>query len=800
MIKVSRFERLTSIEVHPLAFADWDGLVQHIGPHRFDYRSKDSVPLICPAEYAPGTSRAKRNVMRVHWGALDIDRVSDADLDRILKRCADYGNGQGLRFLFYTTWSHAQYRASHGTNCGRLFFPFSRAVELTEWDSFWPRMRAFFYNLSDEKCSDASRIFYYPSAPEGTEEEAVFYSSEDGIVFDVDALLRTAITTAEAVQVDRSDVPRWAFNRWVKQMSTTTPHNEWLKDKLMLLIEGKALDTEGNRDNTIFKMVSAVCQRFPNGSAASIADIFKESVIATGFDYRFVLEKIERRQSEIEQEAAAAIGAHLAQTQDKIKQAFGTDRSAPYSGDEINAFAEAAGVPPATFNRFHWIVQKDASFYFFVDGCYRGPFALREVENIAPILLAPASSAGVECYVGTKNGIRPKTPNELVQQYGQVAYHIALDMTAQRSYLDLKTHTLIEAPCPARLIDVEESPNVARWLELLGGTQHEVLLDWLAAVTRLGEPCSALYLEGAKGAGKTLLANGIAAIWTTDGPTTLEDSFAHFNSMALSCPVVFADEVMPTDFQGKGRTGQLRQFIQARQRTLRRKYVPDSTLRGCVRIILAANNQDMVSTNENLTMHDIEAIVERILHVPVTEEPAVFLRALSEQGNKITPDEIASHCLWLQRTRVIDSTSRFLVTGAQTSLHRRLTTSSGLRSAICHWITSYLLEPHKMDATRSLLIRRYDGEVLATTRGLTRHWDLYETNQEAPPAGPVSKALAGVSIRKRLLKAGDGRPTWYWIVDPENVCAWAEDNGFADRAQIMELIQAPQTAAQQGAN
>jgi hypothetical protein len=776
-MKTSYFDRVTSTTPIHKSFDTWEELVSFVGKHRFDYKHKRDVPLFSPAEYRPGSPRLKVNVARVHFGAIDIDGVSDENLDLILERVS------GLRFLFYTTWSHASEKPG---NSARLFFPLTRPVETVEWSTFWPRLRAYFLNLIDESCSDQSRVFYLPSAPAHMADAAVWYENE-GEPFDVDALLR-ASSLELPISVARVPVTREALSEWVQSLrsGSASDYRTWLRSSLRFLLSGDPLAQEGERDNTIFKLVSAIVQRFPHATAESIAELFADSCVAMGFEHKQVLEKAQRLLDAQEVEQAKEQTQALEQKRAQIRFAFNSNREVPYSADELAAFAKDAGCTEAEFAR-RWVLQKDNSFWFFVNGSYRGPYTISEIMGVAPLLLAPASSAGVDVNIVTKTGVRVMTGPELAANFGQVVSHVALDMIAQRYSFDQKTSTLIEAPCPRRLIDAEDHPVVAEWLRLLGGPEHNVLLDWIASITRLSEPCSALYLEGSKGAGKTLLAHGLASIWTEHGPTSLEDAFSAFNSTLIGCPVVLADEVMPTDFQGRARTGPLRQFVQARQRTLKRKFLPDSTLRGCIRLVLAANNREMLSSNEQLTVNDIEAIVDRVLHIHVTDEPAMFL-----QRHRITPDEIASHALWLSQTRKVDSSHRFLVTGSRTDLHRSLTTSSGLRSAVCHWLVAYLHEPHKVDVTKTRLIRKYDGSLYATSRGLIRHWPTYETNQDPPPIGPLSKALSGISIKKRLLKAGDGRPTWFWQVDPENLCAWAEDNGYAERSQVLDLIRQTQ--------
>ena len=99
-------------------------------------------------------------------------------------------------------------------------------------------------------------------------------------------------------------------------------------------------------------------------------------------------------------------------------------------------------------------------------------------------------------------------------------------------------------------------------------------------MTLLTEPCAALYLDGGAGVGKTLLADGLARLWTTNGPTELAGVVGSFNDALLSCPLVFADEVLPDVLKRTEGTGELRKLIQARTLPLNRKFKAAAQVRG----------------------------------------------------------------------------------------------------------------------------------------------------------------------------------------------------------------------------
>src|SRR5690606_32527461 len=126
----------------------------------------------------------------------------------------------------------------------------------------------------------------------------------------------------------------------------------------------------------------------------------------------------------------------------------------------------------------------------------------------------------------------------------------------------------------------------------------EKLIDWVASVMRLDRQSCAIYIDGAPGVGKNLLATGLARLWHTGGASELGRVLEGFNDVLTQCPLVFADEALP---QRRGITAELRRLIGSTARNLNRKFLPVCNLDGAIRLIIAGNNDRLLDTGEDLS-------------------------------------------------------------------------------------------------------------------------------------------------------------------------------------------------------
>ncbi len=278
----------------------WDAFSAALATHDFSKRAKRGLPCFGPAEFRPDApSKQKVHVLRVHFGVLDLDDISDADLERVLASCA------GLAHVFYTSWSHPEVRASSGLSRLRLVVPFSRAVERHEWPVFWPRMVARLGGVCDPKCKNEDRLYYGPFSPPGSEDVATSHVGE-GDPLNVDLLLAAPAPVApvaasrKARPVSRDKLEALAA-RWRKARSEARKD---LGEALLKLVKGEPYAEPGDRDETLFRVLSALAEKMPYADPESIAEAFKQSLDICGDDpekdRQKVIEKFNRAVATLE--------------------------------------------------------------------------------------------------------------------------------------------------------------------------------------------------------------------------------------------------------------------------------------------------------------------------------------------------------------------------------------------------------------------------------------------------------------------------------------------------------------------
>lgn len=764
----------------------WENFAAGLGPHDYSYTEKLSAPAFSPAEYPDGAERATKNVSRLWAFVADVDHVAQEVALATLRGVRD----AKLAALAYSTWRHGEDPWRF-----RVVNPLTRPVTPAEWPAFWATMNRAYGGVCDPKCIDPARLYFGPYAPAGTEGKN-FYHVFDGAPVNVDRVLASATTSpllAPQAPMALVKLTRDGLERYAKQLKRKS--SEYLMqmgDSLALVVKGDSFAQPGERDDTIFRLACILGERFAEYDPDSIAIHFAPSLslmsrlapdCPTVDD---VAKKITRKQDDVRAERAAKEQQDEDHRTKRTKEAWGNCRSTPYTPEEIAAFGDM---------RHKLVIQQDRAFYLFFNGGYRGPFTDVTVLNAAAVHLSPASTLGAQLYTLTDGGKTVfKGIKQLVDEYGTVADSTVVDLRAQRTTYDEGERRIIEATCPLRPITPKYHEDIDRWLYVLCWADpkyYENLKTWLAVVTRLDFICSALFLTGKKSVGKSLLALGIARLWTLNGPTPLEVAFGAFNDALAYCPFTFADEQLPKDFRGYTKNAELRLHIQALERGYKRKYLPNSKLIGAIRCMIAAHDKSILRTAEAMSNNEVAGSIERYFYIPTNPEAASFLANLQPTTHErgwVSADKIAEHVLWLRDNHKHESQGRFYVHVPDEGLFRALSTQSGVKGALCQWLVSYLLEPKKFDnsAYSNLYVRVKGGKLLANVRGIMATWDTYVgKNERCPPTGILGRALAELSHEARP-KHDDkqGVRVNYYVVDLENLFSWAEDNGFAERAQL----------------
>jgi hypothetical protein len=453
----------------------------------------------------------------------------------------------------------------------------------------------------------------------------------------------------------------------------------------------------------------------------------------------------------------------LEQEQDKFREKLERARVRKEEKDQeqvelLKVFAPDAAPAPApaplvpnvdapTIDPRHWIIQKEAAHFFHVAGDYTGPFSLpcaynamrQEFRKRAPFPLSTVSDKGK---------VHDFTLNEMIERHGTVAHELTGSMLAQKSYFDTRTMTFVEAMAPIRPFSPVEHKDVHAWLVALGGKQSDQLLDWVAGVTKLDVQCCALLIEGDSGAGKGLLAAGLSSLWSDSGPSPFDVITGEWNSLLKTCPLVFADEGLPLPRNGSI-NDILRKALGSSSFALKRKFLPDSTVKGALRVMMASNNSQMLKGFDDVGPEDRLAIAQRILLVEVHDGVARALLEAMPQADKECWAKmcIAEHALWLRDNRVITPGKRFLVEGRGTDIVDRLSVTAGLASDLVefmvHNLHAGIVNSHKK--SKDIII---EGGKLFVSANLFRNpatWENVTGSPRKPPVQKVVSALRNIS-------------------------------------------------------
>lgn len=459
---------------------------------------------------------------------------------------------------------------------------------------------------------------------------------------------------------------------------------------------------------------------------------------------------------------------------------------APYTDDDIIAFAKKHKCdPPENFIR-RFIIQCDSSYYVFSDGRYKTPVGRESLLTHLREDLKPAIQLGVELNTLTKaGGIRLKTFAEVLKDYATGARHLKGSLFLEESHFDEPTETFWEAVCPVRKIEPVYNKQIDEWLILLGGAEPGKLLDWVATVLRLDLQSSALYLSGEAAAGKTMLAHGLARLWNTGGPTLLEDvAGTSFNADISRCPLVLGDEAVQCS------TNELRRLVGSSSHKLKRKYLSNVDIEGALRIILCDNSGKLIHGHIHEGA-DIDAVASKFLHIVVDKKPTRYLERIGGRNGGtqgwVDGDMIAAHAMWLGLNRDVVLGNRLAVEGTYSRMAQLLVTQDRVTGVIVEWLSKFLENPTVgVSQIKGALVG--DGKFLVTAEAIAQFWNHYvgsERNQFS--ISKIGRALSSLSSGGRI-KIGSRR---YHQVKTDVVLAWIDENMSGDIDELRRWIDGP---------
>lgn len=796
---VSLFAHARAPNAHRKAGVDWEDFIEEIRTHRVVPQDTDAAKLACPM-FSPATftgeRRANNRVEAVHFGVLDLD---DIEALRFRSFIASLET-RALDFAWFTTWKHGK---TPNAVRARLLVPFDRPVPAAQWSAFWPKMVQWLgaADLVDGSCSDPARAYFIPSVPQSRAGWAHF---EDfpGNPAPVDEILHTAAPAqlrtkarADSRVLTKPELEALA----VRMKRRTAPEDRLAGDGLSKVLEGAPFAEHGARDKTMFAMARVIMREWPNTDTRALAELFRPSVAVMGSDVSldWVQYKLDRNQERFLEDQEKREQAEADHRGNRIRQALGNGRDWPYSPEEIRAMETRQGFPAGMLPTC-WVVQTQSGYYFLTSHGYVGPFSRDQFTPAATTMLAPAP---VELFKWNAKGERTlKSRDEILSEYGSQALHTHASFLEDLSTFDYANRTITEATGKRRELAPTFHSEVHRWLRLLAGERWRDLELWLAYLTKLERACSALFLVGDPGLGKSMLFKGLGRLWENE-PVPMSEALGNFTESSMRSPLIYADESLPEDFRGRVPTDKLRELVQATERTITRKFKGNAILRGASRVIIVANNAEVLKF-DNLTSTDLAAIRERFLYIPGRPEAGEMLRA-SDTTGWVDGNIIAEHALWIgENAQLPARPPRFLVQSSDNNIDAILTAADASLSGVAQWLVEWALDPEKLRAgqpenssAHDIFVRQ--GVLYVSTRALKSHWRRYdtETRPERVNGHTLGKALRSLALGEKVrlrrpctMGRGTGKLTYVWPIDSAKLISWAERVGWADPAELAHAL------------
>lgn len=472
-----------------------------------------------------------------------------------------------------------------------------------------------------------------------------------------------------------------------------------------------------------------------------------------------------------------------------------------YTPEQIAGFAAAQGCTIEKFKE-RWIVVYNGACFIYGPRGYRPPvknsldLAIALRKHLAPVPGSDKSPAGIDWEISIGSGSKEKSTERIITEYGSLATHHVMRTDIAESYYDAASETFYERVCPMRSLEPVFDERVDKWMRLLGGKDPEALLDWVATSPDLDRPSPAVYLHAGKDAGKTMFANGIARLWG-EAPTPLASAVGNFNAAIVDCPLVFADEEIPRGVT----SGFVRDFVGALSRQIKRKNMAESTHLGALRLVIAANNPDILKFDrEDFSVEDISAVAARILYFKCDPGAAEYLTSLGGfQGTSdwIKGDIIARHALWLRQNRQVKKGPRFLIEGGVDIVHRNLATSGNTRNRTVEWICRAMLEKW-MEPNPG--IRFGGGELYVNASFAQKKWEELLGDNRVPSLKQIGQAFRPLTTKdcpERRFAVGservDGkyRRADFYRIDPQFVYDSASSLQIGTEETFRTLINRP---------
>lgn len=760
--------------------------------------TKNETPLLIPATFRPTDDgkieKDKKHVQAVSMAVIDCDGqkkpgekkakgMTEEEVELLFDRIRE----EKLDAFVYSSYSHAAAWKKHKRSKLRVIFPLSRPVDREEWPIFWTAFNGIMASLGDPQCKDQTRGYFEPSIPKDLpkeEEELLLMHHFEGEPVEVDYVLAGAehVSSSDQLILEHTGgdkVPRDRVKLFAKRLARSSQeYRSWMGTLMLKMLQGDVFAEDGDRDNTIYKMAQDLGEQFPNGDASSLSRMFEKSLSHMAGEDAITVEDVQAKIIRAQQKARAKEAEKTLEKQrhreDLRKKKGVTEYTAEYFEEICKRTKNGCN---AKLFKKRLIIQKGNRFFVFNYGSYRC-VTKDELVTTCRDLFMPAESMDVSLYNVNERGFEtPKSWDQLMLEYGVVAERREMRLEAQASFFEERTQTMVEAVCPKRQLEPEESPEVTAWMLKLCGDDEQLFQKfelWLSLVPVLSRPLSMLCFVGAAGVGKTEFANGLSRLWTEGGAPPFESAFEQFNTEITRSPLLLSDEGLPKDFRGRVKTEGIRSFISRSSHGVNKKNQDVVPIIGFYRVVVAVNSIDKLKFGWAHSRDDILAIQQRLLVLEVDPDAS----ELFDYEQFVLGDAIAKHALWLseKRSGLEHKYERF---GVSAKAGIQLLDDMALK--VLEWVFAYLVARKRIEEDTKVEVPAFilKGRVYFNTNMLAESWETF-FDSNAPDTRAFLQVVhiiaeEGSGIRLRM---PGGFRRRYYPIDPNILYQYAMQISF----------------------
>lgn len=460
------------------------------------------------------------------------------------------------------------------------------------------------------------------------------------------------------------------------------------------IFDHKPLAAEGHRDQTIQKYVGqAITLMYSTEGCRPehIYALFLEPVLQLENDSRtapwedILWGAIGRNWSkevakrELEESKKQAEAVKQVSTLEQIMQGMRSWSDHPALQSEDKAVA-------VEFVERHLIVSVSNTFYLMrPDGMY-DPTPVNQNQLIAAVRSRGMGGVIQTTAVTEQGAVRDRPVSNIIGQYATVVtmvYGVPQLKGGVVENFDSDRATLKEPSFRRADLEPTFDKDVDEWLKMFFGDNHALGLRWIAWSLAFDEgPICALSIKGKAGAGKKLLAQGLAECLAVPKLAGASDIIGKFQYGLLGSPFLLVDENWPIKGMDRHPADQFRSLVSGNPLTIERKFMAPIQAINPVRVLFTANNLDvvrMLSGNRDLSPEDREALAIRLMHFDIGQAATDFLkdkggnaftaqpgkRWIRGDGGEASDNVVAKHFLYLYsiRRQLGQPDGRFLVEG-----------------------------------------------------------------------------------------------------------------------------------------